>query len=288
MIMRDNFDLSKHCWFKVGGNAAHYCKPNSIEELLECVRESQIFGSIAAVGAGSNIVFSDEGFNGIILKLGRAFNYIEITGSTLTAGAATLDLNVALYAQSYCMEGLEFLSGIPGTIGGALAMNAGAYGSEIKDVLISAEAVHLKTGQVREFMVDDIGYKYRGHQIDYDWCFTKGVFKLRSGIQEEIDNKMREIKQKRSATQPIKTKTGGSTFKNPAGFKAWELIEGAGCRGLKIGGAKVSDLHCNFIINEGDATAGDIYNLVTTIQRRVLEQSGILLEPEIKFIGQGF
>jgi UDP-N-acetylmuramate dehydrogenase len=206
-------------------------------------------------------------------------------GLIVTAGAAALNYNVAQVAQQQGIAGLEFLVGIPGGIGGGLRMNAGAYGTEIKDVLIAAEAVDAQ-GNIHQISAGDMDYTYRHCGLPEDWIFTRAFFGGRPGRPEDIMARMREISARREATQPIREKTGGSTFKNPPGHKAWELIDAAGCRGLRVGGAQVSEKHCNFLINTGTATAKDLEDLGEDVRKRVFDKSGIMLEWEIKRIGR--
>lgn len=282
---RENANLAKFCWFKVGGNADILYKPADIEDLQDFFRGLPSNINYFVLGLGSNLLVKDSGYRGVAIRLGREFNYARLTEhGTVVAGASMLDVNLAEFCAQNSLSGLEFYAGIPGTIGGALAMNAGAYGTETKDVLISAKAVNRK-GELRIFSVEELGYTYRHKDLDDEWVFVEAEFKVSKGNQSAIVAKINEIQSSRAATQPIKSKTGGSTFKNPEGHKAWQLISDAGCRGLQIGGAKVSEMHCNFFINEGDATASDIENLIAEVQKRVLAKSGIELQPEIKIIG---
>lgn len=282
---RENCNLGKFCWFKVGGDADVLYKPQDAEDLQAFFKGLPADVEYFVFGVGSNLLVRDIGYRGVAIRLGREFNYARVTDNgTVIAGAAMLDVNLADFCAEHAMAGLEFYAGIPGTIGGALAMNAGAYGSETKDVLISAKAVN-RSGEMRVFKVNELGYTYRHKGISDDWVFIEAEFKASHGDMDEIKKNIQEIQTARSATQPIRTKTGGSTFKNPEGHKAWQLIDAAGCRGLKIGGAKVSEMHCNFFINDGGATASDLENLIKEVQKRVFENSGIRLETEIKIIG---
>ena len=280
---RENADLSKMCWFGVGGIANVFYKPQDAEDLSFFLKNKPKDIPHFVLGVGSNILISDSGFKGVVIRLGREFNYVKFEGDEVIAGAATLDLNVAIASADNGYAGLEFLSGIPGTIGGALQMNAGAYGSEVKDILISAKAID-EDGNIIELKNHDFGFKYRGHNLNNPFIFTEATFQSNRGNAEEIKLKLNEIQEKRASTQPIRSKTGGSTFKNPDGIKAWELIDKAGCRGLKVGGAQVSEKHCNFFINTGDATAQDLEDLMNLVKKRVFETSGIMLHEEIKVI----
>jgi UDP-N-acetylmuramate dehydrogenase len=280
---RENADLGKMCWFQVGGKASVLFKPKDINDLSNFLKNKPKDIPHFVFGVGSNIIIKDEGFDGVAIRLGREFATVHNENDIIIAGAGTLDLNVALYSAEAGVSGLEFLSGIPGTVGGALAMNAGAYGVETKDVLISATAVNDK-GEIREFSNKEFGFKYRGKNLDNSWIFVQAKFQGRSGKKEDIISKIAEIQKSREDSQPIRSRTGGSTFKNPEGNKAWQLIDKAGCRGLKIGGAQVSEKHCNFFINTGDATSKDLVDLINEVKRRVLETSGVELEVELKVI----
>jgi UDP-N-acetylmuramate dehydrogenase len=238
---------------------------------------------VTVVGLGSNLLVRDGGVPGVVIRLGREFAGIAVEDDRVRAGAGALDVNVAIAARDAGKAGLEFLSGIPGTIGGALRMNAGAYGGEIKDVLIEAEAIDGR-GRLRRLALADFGFTYRHSSLPDDTLFLSATLRCRDGDRDEIARRMVEIDAQRKASQP-KTRTGGSTFKNPDGRKAWQLIDAAGCRGLRIGGASVSELHCNFLISAAGATAADIEALGEEVRRRVRETSGVELEWEIIRIG---
>lgn len=283
--IRESVDLSKSCWFRVGGEARFLYKPSSAEDLSFFLKNKPDSLPIYVLGVGSNVIIKDEGFPGVIIKLGRDFNFIEkIDDNSLSVGCAVLDLNLAEYSLQNSIQGLEFFAGIPGTIGGAIAMNAGAYGSELKDVLISAQAVNSE-GEIKNFLSDEIDFKYRFNNLSKSWIFTSCIIKSEPGDAKNIEEKINQVQKSRASTQPIKSRTGGSTFKNPADYKAWELIDKAGCRGYKIGGASVSKLHCNFLINEGSATAQDLIDLIVYVKDKVYKSSGVLIEEEIKIIG---
>jgi UDP-N-acetylmuramate dehydrogenase len=237
------------------------------------------------IGVGSNLLVRDGGIPGVTIRLGRGFAEIATEDATVRAGAGALDLNVALTAAEAGIGGLEFLSGVPGTIGGGLRMNAGAYGSEIKDILIEAEAID-RRGIVHRVPASDFGLSYRHSEAPADWIFTAALFQGRPGEPADIARKMDEIKSAREASQPIRTRTGGSTFANPPGDSAWRLIDGAGCRGLVRGGAMVSEKHTNFLINTGNATAADIEGLGEEVRRRVHARFGVVLEWEIRRVGR--
>ena len=283
----ENADLSKTNWFRVGGPSEILFKPADIGDLSFFLKNKPAQVPITVLGVGSNIIVRDGGIDGVVIKLGREFAQMKFKGSEVEVGSAALDINVATFAAENNIAGLEFLVGIPGTIGGAVAMNAGAYGKEIKDVLTAAELVDVK-GNIHRFTNAELQFAYRkcGEMVEREYIVSKAWLKGAPGKAAEIYARMAEIKQQREETQPVRTRTGGSTFKNPEGHKAWALIEKAGCRGLTIGGAQVSEKHCNFFINTGTGTAADLENLITEVQQRVLKNSGIKLESEIKIIGK--
>ncbi len=282
--LREDVELAKFCWFQVGGRASVLYKPKDIEDLQEFMGNLSEDIPYFIFGVGSNLLIKDTGFDGVAIRLGREFNFAnKLSDNIIHAGAATLDINIANFAAESEVAGLEFFAGIPGTIGGALAMNAGAYGIETRDVLISARAV-ARSGELREFETHEILYHYRGKGLKDEWVFVDAKFKGYKSDKADIISKIEQIQNDRNATQPVKAKTGGSTFKNPEGHKAWQLIDQAGCRGLVIGGAAVSELHCNFFVNLGDATASNVLDLIAVVKERVYETSGIVLEEEIKII----
>ncbi len=239
---------------------------------------------VTVIGLGSNLIVRDGGVPGVAIRLGRGFGDIVIDGVDVRAGAAVPDVKVARAAQEAGIAGLSFLRGIPGSIGGALRMNGGAYGRETKDALIEARAVD-RAGRVHVLGNADMRFAYRHCGAPDDYIFTQATFRGERGDPAVIAAEMDKITEAREATQPIKSRTGGSTFKNPPGQKAWQLIDAAGCRGLRIGDAQVSAMHCNFLINLGNATAADIETLGETVRQRVKEHSGVDLEWEIKRIG---
>lgn len=271
-------------WFRVGGAAEVMFRPADRDDLVTFLREKPEDVPVTVFGVGSNLLVRDGGIPGVVLRLGRGFADITIEGQDVFCGAAALDLNVATAAKLESIGGVEFLCGIPGTIGGALRMNAGAYGREIKDVLVWAEAVDQR-GEVHHLLPADMGFAYRKSSVPADWIFLGARLSGRADDPTAIAARMSEIQASRSESQPIRNRTGGSTFKNPPGEKAWQLIDRAGCRGLKQGGAMVSELHCNFLINTGSATAEDIETLGEKVRAKVLENSGISLEWEIRRIG---
>lgn len=277
--------LAKTNWFGVGGPADVLFKPEDTKDLAHFIRCKPADLPVTVIGVGSNLIVRDGGIRGAVVRLGRYFNDAQREGETLVAGAAMLDVNLAKLSAGMGRAGLEFLSGIPGTVGGALAMNAGAYGREVKDVLVKAEAV-TRAGEVIELSLADMKYSYRHYGGPEGVIFTRAWFSTAADSHTAIEARIAEIQAKREATQPIRERTGGSTFANPQGHKAWELIDAAGCRGLTIGGAQMSELHCNFMINTGHATAADLEALGEEVRTRVKAQSGVELAWEIKRIGQ--
>jgi len=279
-----NQPLSEFTWFRVGGPAQALFMPEDENDLAYLLLNLPVDIPVTVIGAGSNLIVRDGGIPGVVIRLGRGFNEVSIeTGDRARAGSAVLDVMVARAAQKASLAGLAFLSGIPGTIGGALRMNAGAYGGETKDILLEARGVD-RAGNLRTFSNAEMGFSYRHSGAPEDVIFTSALFQGRAGNPDEIAAEMDEIKRKREASQP-RNRTGGSTFKNPPGQSAWKLVDEAGCRGLVVGDAQVSVLHSNFLINRGHATANDIESLGETVRARVKATSGVELEWEIKRIG---
>ncbi len=276
--------LGPQTWFKTGGPAEVLFRPADVEDLSAFLKALPPDVPVMVLGVGSNLLVRDGGIGGVVIRLMRGFTGIAIEGHEVVAGAGALDLNVALTARDHALAGLEFLSGIPGTIGGAFPTNAGAYGGEFAQVLISAEAVD-RSGTVRMVAAAELGLSYRHSSAPADWIFTSARLHATPGDQLAIARRIAEIDGARAESQP-RSRTGGSTFANPPGHKAWELIDRAGCRGLAIGGAQVSEKHTNFLINTGEATAADIEALGEEVRRRVFEQSGVRLEWEIRRIGE--
>lgn len=271
-------------WFRVGGPAEVLFRPADADDLATFLAAKPDGTRVHVIGVGSNLLIRDGGIPGVVVRLPAAFGKTEASGTRIRAGAAALDAAVARAAADAGIAGLEFLRGIPGTIGGALRMNAGCYGKEIKDVLVEATAIDA-SGNKHVLGNADMGFTYRHSTVPQDYIFTEAVFQSEAGKPEDIRARMNALVEQRESTQPVKSKTGGSTFQNPPGHKAWQLIDEAGCRGLKIGGAQVSEKHCNFLINTGEATAADIENLGEEVRRRVKAKSGVTLEWEIKRVG---
>ncbi|MEE3046853.1 MAG: UDP-N-acetylmuramate dehydrogenase [Pseudomonadota bacterium] len=283
--LREGAQLAKVTWFQVGGPADVMFRPADEADLADFLQGKPDDMPVTVIGVGSNLLVRDGGIRGVVIRLGRPFTDAVIKDGDLHVGAGALDLNVAQVAQQAGIAGLEFLSGIPGTIGGALRMNAGAYGSEIKDVLISATAIDGK-GIKHTVTPDEMGMSYRHCDLPEDWIFTSAILRGTAGDPDEIAKRMDEIQQARAGSQPIKSRTGGSTFANPVPDRAWEVIDAAGCRGLSIGGAQMSEQHCNFMINTGNATALDLEQLGDEVRKRVKEHSGVELRWEIRRIGE--
>jgi len=279
-----NQPLAELTWFRVGGPAQVLFMPEDERDLCYFLTNLPADIPVTVVGLGSNLIVRDGGVLGVVVRLGRGFSEIAVEDHRIRAGAAVPDVKVARAAQEAGLSGLSFLRGIPGAIGGALRMNGGAYGRETKDALVAARAVD-RSGRVHVLSNADMHYSYRHCGAPEDFIFTEATFQGTPGDRAAIAGEMEQITESREATQPIKSRTGGSTFKNPPGRKAWELIDAAGCRGLTVGGAQVSELHCNFLINRGNATAADIETLGETVRLRVKESSGVELEWEIKRIG---
>ena len=277
--------LSKTTWFQVGGPADVLFKPADTNDLAHFLREKPANIPVTVLGVGSNVIIRDGGIRGVVIKLGRGFTDVSLEGEMLHAGAAALDVNVARFAADHGAAGLEFLAGIPGTIGGALAMNAGAYGTEMKDVLSHLEAVDAN-GNKRMLSLGECAYSYRHYGGPNGLIFTKAVMHVQAGDANAIHARIEEITTARESTQPVRERTGGSTFRNPDGAKAWELIDAAGCRGYQVGGAQMSPLHCNFMINTGNACAADLEQLGNEVRDKVATHSGITLKWEIKALGE--
>src|SRR5438067_2021650 len=272
-------------WFRAAGPADVLFRPADIDDLRAFIANKPADIPVTVIGVGSNLLIRDGGIPGVVIRLPGAFGRIERMGNTrIRAGAAALDAAVARAAADAGIAGLEFLRGIPGTIGGALTMNAGCYGTETKDVFIEAHAVNQK-GEVVTLAAAEMGFRYR-HSEPQNLIYLDAVLEGRPGEPDAIRARMEELVAQRESTQPVRSKTGGSTFTNPPGHKAWQLVDQAGCRGLMHGAAQVSEKHCNFLINTGDATAGDIEALGEEVRARVRAKFNVQLEWEIKRIGR--
>jgi UDP-N-acetylmuramate dehydrogenase len=277
--------LRQTTWFKVGGNAEILFQPADEQDLCAFLKSLPTDIPVTLLGLASNVIVRDGGISGVVIRLGPpAFRNITVKDNIVSAGAAAVDLQVARAALTHGLTGLEFMSGIPGSIGGGLRMNAGAYGREFKDAVIDARAVD-RQGNIHILTNAEMGFSYRHSKVPEDWVFISARLQAIPGDKNAITAKMQEIQKARGETQPIRTFTGGSTFANPDGKKAWQLIDAAGCRGLKEGGAEVSTQHCNFLINTGNATAADLETLGEKVRTKVKETSGIELRWEIRHYG---
>ena len=277
--------LAPLVWFKSGGNAQFLFEPADEEDLLAFLRDLDPDVPVMALGLGSNMIVRDGGVSGIVVRLGKAFAKIrQVDETTLRCGGGASGILVSSTARDHGIAGLEFLRGIPGTVGGFVRMNGGAYGREVSDILVSARLA-LRSGEVVEWPIEKLGYTYRHSELPEGAVVVEATFRGMPGKPEAIGAEMDAIARAREESQPLRSRTGGSTFKNPHGHKAWVLIDAAGCRGLTMGGAQVSEKHCNFLLNLGTATSADIEALGEEVRRRVSENSGIALEWEIQRIG---
>ena len=281
--------MAKYSWFKTGGMADVLFQPLDVEDLAEFVANKPKEIPVTVIGAASNIIIRDGGIEGIVIRAGAGFTKIDLDDDIISVGSAAHDLTVARKARDFRLAGLEFLSGIPGTIGGGISMNAGAYGSEFKDIFIDADVLDTN-GVLHRLKHADMGFKYRHCGVPKDWIFIGARLHGVLGTRDSIKLRMEQIQTEREATQPIHISTGGSTFRNlkngGGSLSAWELIEKAGCRSLTRGKAQVSSLHCNFLINNGGATSSDLEGLGEEVRRRVFEDSGVSLKWEIRRIGR--
>jgi UDP-N-acetylmuramate dehydrogenase len=280
-----NAPIGRQTWFGVGGPAEIMFRPADAQDLAAFLAALPMEIPVAVIGVGSNLLVRDGGVPGVTIRLGRGLANITIEYGEVRVGAGALDRIVALAAAEAGLAGLEFLSGIPGTIGGGLRMNAGAYGTEIKDVLVSATALD-RSGRRHTIDRASMRFAYRHCGVDPGWIFVEARLLGIAGDRAEIANRLTAIREIRNTTQPVRARTSGSTFANPPGESAWRLIDAAGCRGLIRGGAMVSQKHANFLINTGGATAADIEGLGEEVRRRVYEMTGIVLEWEICRVGR--
>jgi UDP-N-acetylmuramate dehydrogenase len=276
--------LGPNTWFRVGGAAEFLVRPADIEDLSAFLHDLAHEMPVTVIGAASNLIIRDGGIAGAVVKLARGFNEVLVQPDSVIAGAGALDATVAEHAAAASLSGLEFLSGIPGSIGGAVAMNAGAYGGDISQVIEWAEIV-APSGEILRLTVHDLGLSYRRSILPPGAIVTRVKLLAVPGDRKNIAARMESIKSSREATQPVRARTGGSTFANPPDMKAWELIDSAGCRGLRMGQAQVSELHCNFLINLGGASAAELEGLGEEVRARVQKTSGVALHWEIKRIG---
>ncbi len=279
-----NAVLKDLVWFRAGGPAEILFRPADGDDLATFLAARSPDMRVSVIGVGSNLLVRDGGIPGMVIRLPAAFGKVAVEGVRVRAGAATLDAAVARAAADGGIAGLEFLRGVPGTIGGALKMNAGCYGKEIKDIFVEAVAIDGK-GAKHVLKAADMGFVYRKSQVPEDFIFVEALFEGTKDEPAAVRARMEALMTEREASQPVKSRTGGSTFKNPPGHKAWQLIEEAGCRGLTRGGAQISEKHCNFLINTGGANAADIEALGEEVRARVKKKFGIELEWEIKRVG---
>lgn len=276
--------LAPLVWFKSGGPAQWLFEPKDIDDLRQFLGDLDPAVPVWPLGLGSNLIIRDGGIRGVVVRLGKAFAAIETNGLQIKCGAGAPGISVASKARDHGIAGMEFLRGIPGTIGGAVRMNAGAYGREVCDILESADVV-LRNGDLVNLPLADMGYSYRHSDLPEGAIVVSSTFVGERGDPETIGAEMKRIAEEREASQPLRTKTGGSTYKNPEGKKAWQLVDQAGCRGLQIGQAQVSEKHCNFLINLGGATSADIEALGEEVRKRVKAHSGVELQWEIQRVG---
>ena len=281
--LSEDATLSKLTWFRVGGPAEVLFRPADADDLAELLNHMPQDVPLTVIGVGSNLLVRDGGLRGIVVRLGDGFSGVAVDGETVTAGAGASNLKIANAARVAGLAGFEFLSGIPGSLGGSLRMNAGAFGAEMADIVTAVDA--LGRDARRRLGPDEMGFSYRHSKADKNLIFVSAEMRGTPGNEAAIARRMAEIQAQRGQSQPLQTPTGGSTFINPDGHKAWELIERAGCRGLRLGGAMVSEKHCNFLINTGSATAADLEGLGEEVRRRVMAETGIRLQWEIRIIG---
>jgi UDP-N-acetylmuramate dehydrogenase len=277
--------LADFIWFRTGGPAEWLVKPKDETDLSRFLSELDPAVAVTPIGVGSNLIVRDGGVEGVVVRLPKSFAKVTIEpGNRVRAGGGAMGITVASAARDAGIAGLEFLRGIPGTAGGAVRMNAGAYGREVKDILVEARLV-LRDGTIESWPADKLGYTYRHSDVPAGAVVVEALFVGTPGDPEAIGAEMDRIAAEREASQPLRSRTGGSTFKNPPGHKAWALIDAAGCRGLTIGDAQVSEKHCNFLLNLGNATSAEIEDLGEEVRRRVMEKCNVLLEWEIQRIG---
>jgi len=278
--------LSNYSWFNLGGPAKVVFKPKNLSELSNFLKNLKGYRKIKVLGAGSNTLIRDGGFDGIIIKFGKSFDHLSLFDeNTLIAGAAALDKNVSNFALENSLSGFEFLSCIPGTIGGGIRMNSGCYDEDISKILLSVQAMDLN-GNIKIIYAKDIKFFYRGSDLENNLIFISATFKGKKGKKKNIYEKINNLIEKKKRDQPSKIKTCGSTFKNPSNNKAWKLIKDSGCAGLKIGDAFISEKHCNFFVNKKNAKSEDLENLINKVKSKVFNKTGINLELELQIIGE--
>ena len=281
-----NENLSKLSWFNLGGPAKVLFRPNSLQELSLFLKEIKGIKKIKVLGIGSNTLIRDGGFDGIIIKFGNSFSHLSLFNSyTIIAGASALDKNVSNFALKNSISGFEFMSCIPGTIGGAVRMNSGCYGDDISKILISVQVMDFD-GNVKAIQSSDIKFYYRGSSLDDNLIIISATLRGKKDNNLNVQQKINSFMKEKKNTQPSKIKTCGSTFKNPENQKAWKLIKDSGCVGMAVGDAQISEKHCNFFVNKGNAKSKDLEQLINQVQSKVLEKTGINLELELQIIGE--
>ena len=284
IIFKEN--LSKYSWFNLGGPADILFKPDSLEQLTDFLKSIKNFYKIICLGAGSNTLIRDGGFNGVVIKLSPKFSYIKrLEKNILEVGAGTLDKTLSRYAADNSIANFEFLSCIPGSIGGAIIMNSGCYGDEISNILISIKTIDFNC-KIKEFKRDQIKFDYRGTNLPKDLIILSAKFRAKTGDKNLIIEKIKNYEKNKKNSQPSQIKTCGSTFKNPRDKKAWELIKDSNCNLLSFGKASISKKHCNFFVNEGGASSKDIEKLIQLVRQKVLEKHNVKLELELKIVGE--
>ena len=279
-------NLAKYSWFNLGGPAKVIFKPNNLNDLSTFLKNIKGFDKIKVLGTGSNTLIRDGGFNGIIIKFGKTFTHLSLFNeNTLIAGTATLDKNVSNFALENSLTGFEFLSCIPGTIGGGIRMNSGCYGEDISKILVSVQVMDFN-GKIKVIYSTDIKFSYRGCNLDNNLIFISATFKGKKDNKPYIQKKINTLIEKKKSDQPSKIKTCGSTFKNPENYNAWKLIKDSGCAGMRVGDAYISEKHCNFFVNRGNAKSEDLEKLIYQVKKNVLSKTGINLELELQIIGE--
>jgi len=281
-----NENLSKFSWFNLGGPAKILFRPNNLNELSLFLKEVKGYEKIKVLGAGSNTLIRDGGFEGIVIKFGKSFSHLSLKDDNIIiAGASALDKSVSSFACKNSLSGFEFLACIPGTIGGAIKMNSGCYGEDVSNILVSIQVIDLE-GKLKVIKSSNIKFYYRGSNLDSNLIFVSATFRGKEDKKVNIEKKMSKLVEKKKYTQPSQIKTCGSTFKNPENKKAWQLIKDSGCAGMKVGGAKISEKHCNFFLNNGNAKSEDLENLILQVKNKVFSKTGINLQLELQIIGK--
>ena len=279
-------NLSKHSWFSLGGPAKVIFRPKTLNELSIFLKNIREFDKIRVLGVGSNTLIRDGGFNGIIIKLGKSFSHLSLFDENkIISGASALDKNVSNFALKNSLSGFEFLSCIPGTIGGGIRMNSGCYGKDISKIMVSVQVMDF-SGKIRVIYSSDIKFSYRGSNLDNKLIFISATFRGKKNNKSNIKKKINNLVERKKKDQPSKIKTCGSTFKNPGSRKAWKLIKDSGCAGMSVGDAYISEKHCNFFVNRGHSKSSDLENLIYKVKSKVLDKTRINLELELQIIGE--